>query len=70
MNLLAQKSLRTELRLKRYDVLMLQGLDIKQNTKTGAGSEFSENPRASMQTSGIYWNIRVIFEWIICRPSP
>jgi hypothetical protein len=27
MNLLAQKSLKTELRLKRYRVLNLQGLD-------------------------------------------
>jgi hypothetical protein len=29
MNLLAQKSLKTELRLKRYEVLKLQGLDYK-----------------------------------------
>jgi hypothetical protein len=29
MKLLAQKSLKTELRLKRYEVLNLQGLDCK-----------------------------------------
>jgi hypothetical protein len=67
MKLLVQKSLKTELQLKRYEVLKLQGQDCK---FVGARSEFTKNPRASVQTSGIYWNIRIIFEWIIYRPSP
>jgi hypothetical protein len=47
MKLLAQKSLKTELRLKRYGVLNLQGLDQKtvgvdfiSNLKLRARSEF------------------------------
>ena len=34
MKLLAQKSLKTELRLKRYRVLKFRGLDIKYKSKT------------------------------------
>jgi hypothetical protein len=58
MKLLVQKSLKTELRLKRYKVLKLQGLDckiawvrFKIELKTGARSELYQKPRASVQTS-------------------
>jgi hypothetical protein len=49
MKLLAQKSLKTELRLKRYKVLKLQGLDFTYKTKIGARQEFARRLRASVQ---------------------
>jgi hypothetical protein len=41
MKLLAQKSLKTDLRLKRYEVLKLKGLDFNYKMKTGARLEFT-----------------------------
>jgi hypothetical protein len=38
MKILAQKSLKTELRLKRYDILKFQGLGFNYNSKIGARS--------------------------------
>jgi hypothetical protein len=40
MKLLVQKSLKTELQLKRYVVLKLQGLDFNYKMNTGARLEF------------------------------
>jgi hypothetical protein len=45
MKLLAQKSLKTELRLKRYRVLKLQGLD---SNYTGLDIKYNLKPRASL----------------------
>jgi hypothetical protein len=46
MKLLAQKSLKTELRLKRYEVLKLQGLYYK---ITVARLQYNQKLRASVQ---------------------
>jgi hypothetical protein len=46
--LLAQKSLKIELRLKSYRILKFQGLDCKYKSKTGARLEFIEKPGASV----------------------
>jgi hypothetical protein len=48
---LVQKSLKTELQLKSYEVLKLQGQDWKYKSKIAARLEFARRTGASVQVS-------------------
>jgi hypothetical protein len=64
-----QKSLKTGLRLKRYDVLKLQGLgckftelNIKYKSKSMARLQYNQKLRAPVQVYRIYRNIELFLK--------
>jgi hypothetical protein len=63
---LARKSLKTELWLKRYEILKLQGLDCKY---TGARLELARRIGASMQVSQNLHEIELFFKEEFGEPS-
>jgi hypothetical protein len=76
MKFLAEKSLKTELRLKRYMVLKLQGLnykytvlDIKQNTKPRARSKLEKNTGALVQVFQDYQGNDLLSKAKPCGPD-
>jgi hypothetical protein len=69
MKLLAQKLFKTELWLKRYKILKLQGLDFNYKMKTWARQEFARKPRASVQDSQNYQGIELFSQKKIDEPS-